>query len=931
MRDTEKYQYLMGALAVRLGFLDAEQLTRALSAWNDTPARGLGGVLVSQGSLSASQLVFLESQANKHLAAHGGDAERSLAAVGAQDLVASNQAPSASRPSSPADSGPPTEADPNEALNDPSATRPTSALGELPTVEFSPSQSAAEDKATHGGRYRLLRHYRQGGLGQVSVALDLELGREVALKQIKAVYAADPEFKERFVVEAEVTGRLEHPCIVPVYGLGDDESSGPYYTMRFIRGKELGEEIKRLHDPNTIADFGPTERRQLLRDLLRRFIDVCEALEFAHSRRVIHRDLKPSNILLGPHGETLVVDWGLAKMMGSRRQDHYEQTLSRAVGAHDGTMQPRIASGSSLEIEGQAIGTPAYMPPEQASGVIEKIGVQSDVYSLGAILYAILTGRPPAEGELPTILRRVREGDIDPPSRVNPSVDRALEAVCRKAMALDQSNRYSSPKALADDIRRWMDDEPVTAWREPRGIRLRRWADRHRTTAALLVLAAITAVSGYIGWREYRHYVDVKRSFERARAAVDDVTKFGRINLRNQLGLRAKLLGITRKYYDEFLKEGHTDEALAAERAQTSFQLAQLVGLLGNPKEALAAYAQALNLYRRLPAAKTKDEQAGFQAQIAEIHHAMGIIQDELGEIDEAKNSFGNGLKIRLDLVRDFPDNRSYRRDLARSHGYIGDWEREHESGTNRLQKARQSYLSALRPRERLVEEDPDNLVDRFQLARSYTNSALIERESGELRDALTWHEKALVEQKALAALGESKIQSYLAEHDPGFELDYRDFLSDLAYTRQRLGVARLELGQFEHAREEFKEAVTRYGELAAAPDSPHEMTQELAWSHAWTARLFDSSAAEHAKKAAALFQDLIKDYGEIHNRRAGLAHAEATLGELARREGRLDEAKTLLDRALANQKELIDKFPHNYDYKLFLDWTTDAIRRLGQ
>src|SRR5262249_45921388 len=169
--------------------------------------------------------------------------------------------------------------------------------------------------ASDGRRYRILRPHAKGGLGAVFVALDTELHREVALKQILEQHADDPASRQRFLLEAEVTGGLEHPGIVPVYGLGTQCDGRPYYAMRFIRGDSLQESIERFHaDASLQKDTG---RRSLeLRTLLRRFTDVCNAMEYAHSRGVIHRDIKPSNVVMGRHGETLLVDWGLAKVVG---------------------------------------------------------------------------------------------------------------------------------------------------------------------------------------------------------------------------------------------------------------------------------------------------------------------------------------------------------------------------------------------------------------------------------------------------------------------------------------------------------------------------------------------------------------------------------------------------------------------------------------
>ena len=361
-----------------------------------------------------------------------------------------------------------------------------------PTAAGVTASYGAGAATSDGQRFRVLRPHAQGGLGAVFVALDAELNREVVLKQILDQHADNPVSRQRFVLEAEVTGGLEHPGIVPVYGLGTYHDGRPYYAMRFIRGDTLKDSIAAFHaDLGLKSDSG---RRSLeLRQLLRRFVDVCNAIEYAHGRGVLHRDIKPANIVVGKHGETLVVDWGLAKPLGHG---------DAGSAAGERTLVPSSSSGTADTLQGSTLGTPAYMSPEQAAGDVENLSQRSDVYSLGATLYCLLAGMPPFAGDAAETLRAVQKGDFRPPRKLDPSIDRGLEAACLKAMALQPSQRYPTARALAEDVERWMADEPVSALCESLLERARRWARKHRpavaAAAGLLITATIALAIGTV-------------------------------------------------------------------------------------------------------------------------------------------------------------------------------------------------------------------------------------------------------------------------------------------------------------------------------------------------------------------------------------------------------------------------------------------------
>ena len=423
--------------------------------------------------------------------------------------------------------------------------------------------------------------------------------------------------------------------------------------------------------------------------MLRRFTDVCNAVDYAHSRGVLHRDIKPGNIVVGKYGETLVIDWGLAKATG---------WADAGVMGDERPLAPSSASGSAETAPGSALGTPAYMSPEQAAGELERLGPRSDVYSLGATLYCLLAGRPPFEGDVFEVIVAVRRGEFARPRQVDPSIDRALEAICVKAMALEPEARYATPRDLAEDIERWMADEAVSAWREPWPDRLRRWGRRNRTLAATAATAALAALAGLAVvatvQAQGRQQLSIKneqltsanqargRALDKANSRVDlalqALGKFretvdANLDVKNRpenAPLRNELLQTPLAFFRTLRDDLRNDPAAQPEDglklAEAQLELARLTGGIGNQAAALDTAGEAVATLEALATdrgATAVPDQA--RRKLLEALRLLASLQLNNGQRDEGRKTLDRGVRLGESVVSEAADLEP-RLDLAR-------------------------------------------------------------------------------------------------------------------------------------------------------------------------------------------------------------------------------------------------------------------------
>ena len=301
-----------------------------------------------------------------------------------------------------------------------------------------------------GTKYSFVKELARGGMGTVYLAEDTELNRQVAIKVLSTPEMTE-DLRRRMIREAQIIARLEHPGIVPVHDVGVLPDGRVYYAMKFVRGERLDEYA--AHTSST-------------RERLRKFQAVCDAVAFAHAHGVIHRDLKPQNIMIGSFGEVLVLDWGVAKILREAKTEDASEA--------DTLILPAVGDNQTIDTaHGTVIGTRQYMSPEQSRGEIDQLDERSDIHSLGAVFYFLLTDQAPSDGR---------------PRTVNPKVGKPAEAICLKAMARERSQRYDSAAELSADIGRLLDAEPVSAYRENAYEKVSRWVGKNRFLV-LLVLA----------------------------------------------------------------------------------------------------------------------------------------------------------------------------------------------------------------------------------------------------------------------------------------------------------------------------------------------------------------------------------------------------------------------------------------------------------
>ncbi len=804
------------------------------------------------------------------------------------------------------------------------------------------------DANSFSQRFRLLRRHASGGLGDIWIAQDEELNRQVALKEIQPRFAGHEQSWSRFQREATITGQLEHPGIVPIYALGHHENGQPFYAMRFVQGDTLADAIAKFHRRDDAAPPA-TDRNLQLRKLITRLIDVCDAVAYAHSRSIIHRDLKPANIMLGEFGETLVVDWGLAKSLAEVADETTSPTDKTAV-AEPGSKSTPTQMGS-------AVGSPPYMSPEQAAGRLDQLGPASDIYSLGATLFELLTGQSPIgaapAGEsretlsIKELLQRIQEGRFPRPTLVNPAVPRALEAVCLKAMALRPEDRYRAARDLSADLESWLADEPVSAWTEPTAIRVRRWMRRHQTAVVSTLATVLVAVLGLsislaiIADRNER-LADGKNKLESSNRQLaktnQELTESGRrekdarkLAERNANEAETNAREATKQKSEAIASRELADTNAGLAHEQSRLVLDMLGSVIFEFQNGLRNVAGAGEVRQRLltiALRQLKSVAEKFQARAFLDRHAV-VAMMELGELilqlgvtealdkaeseplDVAQRLFEGAFDAANRLSELDPNDTVAQQDFANVCTLLGDVNLRRA----KLDVALSWFQQALEIRHRLSFQVPNGIEVRRSLAISCDGIGDVYRRLGDIEAALAAYQRGL------------EVREKLLASDPNSALLQRDS----SISHERIGDTNFEIAKLDAALTAYQQCLKLRERLADAAQNDAQAQQDVPLILSKIADIYArkgdvNEAAQFYARALKIGERLVADAPNDVRARKKLSAIYDSIGDLFRMAGQLEAARQTYLKSIGFREQQAELSINDVDAQLALGVSYDRL-----
>ena len=717
------------------------------------------------------------------------------------------------------------------------------------------------------GDYQVIETIAKGGMGIVFKARQRKLNRIVAIKMILAGQFADKSDVHRFQTEAEAAAALSHPNIVRIYEIGEVQGQH-FFSMEYIEGHSLSDLVRENPlPPKRAAEFVKI---------------IAETMQFAHERGIVHRDLKPSNVLVDAQQRPLITDFGLAK--------HQENE-------------------SQLTVSGAVIGTPSYMPPEQAEGKGDLIGPPSDIYSLGAILYELVAGRPPFRAASPfETIRQVIQDEPLSPRLVNPGVPRDLETISLKCLQKDPARRYATSQELADELSRYLRGEPILArpisslarfWR----LCLRYPVASLAIAAAVLLLVTTAIVSTSASIVTGRALAASEESLRDAMQVVEEfLTKVSEDTLLNQPGLqpvRRELLEKALAYFQKFLRQRANDPRVQRELAGAMFRVGQITELLESPDKALPSYEAARTMQVAQLARQPGD--AERLKALGNTLNAIGTVRVKQKQYDAARNEYGEAIAVRKRLSEADPGNGEYRRILANTHMNLG--LAEFNAGV--IDAARAQLDQSQRIREAALAKSPSeetSLKLRCDLGKGYFSLGNVAAADNDPTGAI---------ERFSAAVGEF-------EHVVAARPDELDNQKLLATCYRRLGDL---LGdQPAVARGWFGKALARLNPLARKnPEVVDYQTEQAGIYMNLAGMELDAGNAAAGMSALTASRDILQPladrYPEVPRYQRDLA---VTLRELAVEQdaaGKKAEARQNLAQATQILEHLVGKYPLDQQY----------------
>ena len=762
-----------------------------------------------------------------------------------------------------------------------------------------PSSLEIPAREVDRGKYQILGEIARGGMGAVLKGRDTDLGRDLAVKVLLESHRHDPALIRRFIEEAQIGGQLQHPGIVPVYELGCFTDQRPFFTMKLIKGQTLAAMLQARSTPGW-------DRARFLSI----FESVCQTMAYAHARGVVHRDLKPSNVMVGSFGEVQVMDWGLAKVLRSGGAAD-ERSLSPE--GESSVKTARSGSDQDASRAGSVLGTPAYMPPEQARGDIGAVNERADVFALGAILCEILTGHPPYVGDIYVQVHGMAvEGNLAPAFErlISSDADSDLIDLAQRCLAPVASDRphaagevsRAMTSYLASVQERLHAAEIDRAQAEARTVEERKRRRIQIWMAAAIVLALLGGMAG-VATQWSRAEANLRKSEARLKLANEAIERFYTGASEDVLlkepqlkSLREKLLNSALQFYKKLQAslEAESGEFAGAELASAYERVGETTAQIGTQEGALAAFGQARAIRQRLADLQPGSEPV--QEALATVLEKESDCLSEVGKTAEALQTLEQARTIRQRLADDHPGVVRHQLNVARTDGNLGNLLGYR---MNRKPDAQESLKRSISAYDALMNRGHAELDTLRGLGEVLGIQGKITQEMGNMAGALEDIEKAVT------------IYEEVVRQDP-VDLSSREKLGRLLMNR---GYYASNLNQLQESGRSLQGAVEIFKQLTL--DQPNaslyqfhlgRARQSLAW---WLQRSNrKSDAMNEFHEALQLFDRVAQDHPGVTEYVSNQCMCLTNIGDLLRSQGHLDEALEILRRAQAISDRLIRQNP---------------------